>query len=166
MRENNDIPLRNYFILAFILILSIILIIYFYMWYGAYEENRLNTPIMDSYLSVINYNELDNFLVENKDAVIYISVLHDDDIRVFEKKFKNVIEKNSLNKAILYLDLTCLEENNSDFNNFMIRYKLKDLPSIVVFKDGIVYDVYNIKANGSDINSLTSYLILEGVIDD
>ena len=106
MKKEKNIPLKNYIILAVVLILSIILVIYFYMWYNAYEESKLNTMIMDKYLQVINYNELNNYLVENKDAVIYSSVLEDQKIRDFEKKFKNIIIKNSLNNDILYLDLT------------------------------------------------------------
>ena len=31
------------------------------------KENNMKLPITDKYLRVINYNELDNFLVENKD---------------------------------------------------------------------------------------------------
>ena len=90
MKKEKNIPLKNYIILAVVLILSIILVIYFYMWYNAYEESKLNTMIMDKYLQVINYNELNNYLVENKDAVIYSSVLEDQKIRHFEKKFKNI----------------------------------------------------------------------------
>ena len=83
------------------------------MWNNAYEESKLNTTIMDKYLQVINYNELNNYLIENKDAVIYISVLEDQKIRNFERKFKSIIVNNSLNSDILYLDLTSELKNNN-----------------------------------------------------
>ena len=51
MKEEKNIPFRNYIILSIILILSIVLVIYFYMWYSTFENNKLNTPIMDKYLS-------------------------------------------------------------------------------------------------------------------
>ena len=70
MEKEKNIPFKNYILLAVILIISAILIIYFYMWYSAYENNKLTTPIMDKYMQVINYNELDNYLIENKNCII------------------------------------------------------------------------------------------------
>ena len=50
---------------------------------------------LDKYMSVINYNELDNYIVENPDTIIYVSVLEDEKIRGFEKKLK-IKYKNKL----------------------------------------------------------------------
>ena len=136
------------------------------MWYSAYEENKLNTPIMDKYLNVINYNELEDYLVENENAIIYISVLEDEDVRVFEKKFKNIVNYNSLRGTILYLDLTSEMKNSKLFSSIKTRYGLSQLPCIVIIRNGIVYDVYDIKDNDYNINDLVTYLTNEGVIDD
>ena len=106
MEKNRNIPFKNYILLAVTLILTIIVVIYFFVWNNNNEENNLKTPIMDKYLRVINYNELDNFLVENKDSVIYVSKLNNKEIREFEKKLKLLINDYSLNNTILYLDLT------------------------------------------------------------
>ncbi len=163
--KEKDVPLKNYIILAGIIILSILFVVYFYMWYGAYEENKLSTPIMDNYLSVINYNELDNYIIENENAIIYVSVLNDEDIRVFEKKFKNVIEDNLLNNTILYLDMSSIV-NEKNFSSIKTKYGLKDLPCIVIFRGGIVYDVYSIKDNNYSIDNLVAYFVNEGVISD
>ena len=40
-------------------------------------------------MRVINYNELENYVVENPNTVVYVSILEDEDIREFEKKLKN-----------------------------------------------------------------------------
>ena len=92
------------------------------MWYSAYEENRLNTPIMDKHLTVINYNELENFLIENKEAVIYVSVLENEEIRKFEKNFKNIINHYSLNNNLLYLDLSSESKDNKTYKNIKHLY--------------------------------------------
>ena len=165
MKEKN-IPFKNYIFLAVILILSVVFIIYFYMWYGTYEEGMLEAPIMDKYLTVINYNEIDNYLIENKDAVIYMSVLNNQDIRKFEKKFKNIINSNSLNNDILYLNLTSEFKNKKNYTAIKEDYSIQDLPSIVIFRNGDVYDVYNIKKNEYNIDMLIQYLMNVGVIDD
>lgn len=166
MMKEKNIPLKNYILLSVILIISVVLVIYFYMWYGTYEENRLNSSIMDKYLTVINYNELDNYLVENNDVVIYISKLEDNDIRAFEKKFKNVIDYNSLNNKILYLNLTNEIKNNKLYENIKAKYGISDLPSIVIYRNGLIYDVFNIRENHFDINKIINYFSNEGVIDD
>lgn len=171
MKKEKNIPLKNYIILAVVLILSIILVIYFYMWYNAYEESKLNTMIMDKYLQVINYNELNNYLVENKDAVIYSSVLEDQKIRHFEKKFKNIIIKNSLNNDILYLDLTEELKDKNITKDIKETYNINNqdianTPSIMIFKDGNLYSIYNIKDNNYNINNLVDYLEEEDIIND
>ena len=73
MKKEREIPFKNYIILAVVLILTIIAVIYLFMWNRVYEKNKLQTPILDKYLLVINYNELNNYIVENKNAVIYTS---------------------------------------------------------------------------------------------
>lgn len=171
MKKEKNIPLKNYIILAVVLIVSIILVIYFYMWYNAYEESKLNTMIMDKYLQVINYNELNNYLVENKDAVIYSSVLEDQKIRHFEKKFKNIIIKNSLNNDILYLDLTEELKDKNITKDIKETYNINNqdianTPSIMIFKDGNLYSIYNIKDNNYNINNLVDYLEEEDIIND
>ena len=80
-----EIPLKNYLYLLLILIISTLFLIYIYAWYETYNESKLYTGIMNNYLTVINYNELDNYIIENKDAIIYVSVLGNEDINKFEE---------------------------------------------------------------------------------
>jgi len=60
-----EVPRKNYLILTGIIIVTFILLYYFYMWYLTYEESKLNSPIMNRYLQVIKYNELDNYVLDN-----------------------------------------------------------------------------------------------------
>lgn len=164
MREEKNIPFRNYIILAVVLLLSIAVVIYFYMWYGEIEESKLENPIMDDYLNVINYNELDDYLIENKDVVIYVSILDNDETRIFEKEFKEVVDDYSLSNDILYLNLT--NESKKIFNSFKDDYNIDSLPCIIIFKNSNVFDVYNIADNNYDVELLVSYLRIEGIIND
>lgn len=163
--EERNIPLKNYILLSVVLILSIVLVVYFYMWYGTYEENRLSTPIMDKYISLINYNELDDYLVENKNAIIYVSVLNDEEIRIFEKKFKNLIKDNFLNNTILYLNLTS-QLDSKILDDIKFKYSIDNLPCILVFRNGNVDNIYDIGLNSFDIELLSDFLVSEGIIND
>ena len=61
-----------------------------------YNENKLYTSIMNKYLTVINYNELNDYITENKNAILYVSILGDKEINRFEEKFKNIISDENL----------------------------------------------------------------------
>ena len=167
MKKEREIAFKNYIILALVLIITIIGVIYIFMWYSSKEKSKLELPILDDYIMPINYNELNDYIVENKDAVIYTSVLNDVNIRLFENKFKNVIIKNNLNSSILYLNLT----NEIKDNNVLLKMEKKygtkvDIPSVMVFRDGVLTDVYNIKEDNYNIKKLEKYLEKEVVIND
>lgn len=167
MKKEREIAFKNYIILALVLIITIIGVIYIFMWYSSKEKSKLELPILDDYIMPINYNELNDYIVENKDAVIYTSVLNDINIRLFENKFKNVIVKNNLNNSILYLDLTDEIKNNNVLLNMEKKYGTKvDIPSVMVFRDGVLTDVYNIKEDNYNIKKLEKYLEKEVVTND
>lgn len=168
MKKEKEIPLKNYILLSIVLILTIVVVIYFFLWKNTYEKSKLQTPILDDYLLVINYNELNNYLVENKDAIIYVSKLNDESIRLFENKFKNIINKNNLNNKILYLDLTEELKETNIVKKINKKYgkEMTEVPTIVIIKDGKIASFYNIKENKYNIKLLEKYLEKEDVIND
>lgn len=163
MKENKNIPYKNYIILSIILIVSIFVVIYFYKWYDELKRNNINTPVMNEYLSTINYNEIDTYLVENQDVIIYASSLDDKNTRRFEKKLKKIVKKYTFNNTILYLDLT---DNNKSINNIIQKYHITSTPCIIIFESGEIKDIYNIKDYNYDVELLVSYLRIKGVIYD
>lgn len=171
MEKERRIPMKNYILLAVVLIITIIFVIYLYMWYGTYEETRLTSPIMGKYMQVINYNELNDYLVENKDTVIYSSVLGDKEIRNFEVKLKKLITDNSLKGSILYLNLTEEIKDKEINKELKEKYKINgknitNSPSIMIFREGNLTSIYNIKEDNYNIKKIKEYLEYQGVIDD
>jgi len=133
------------------------------MWVDVYKESKINIPIMDKYMEVINYNELDNYLVENPNTIVYVSVLEDDKIREFEKKFKNKYKYNKIDNEILYMNITEDISNNGVRSEMEGKYSLNnlnitDVPCILVFKDGMVKSIYSVSDNDYDIERLVIYL--------
>jgi len=157
-----EVPLKNYTYLFFILLGSVLLLIYIYSWYKTYNENKLNTSIMNEYLTVINYNELDNYIIENKDAIIYVSILGNENINRFERKFKNDIIENDLKNSILYLDLTN-ENKNIVTKNLQIN---DNFPYLVVYTNGQITDTYNIAETNYNNKKTIKYLNRIGVIEN
>ncbi len=166
MKKNNgrEIPLKNYIILGLVILLTLGIVYYFYLWYITYEESKLNETIMDRYLEVINYNELNDYIVENRNAMIYTSVLEDNNIRKFEIKFKNIVVKNALKDKILYMDMTDIFKDKIKYtelrNSYQINnYNITNVPCILVFKDAKLVDIYSIKDNDYNTDNVLNYII-------
>lgn len=157
----HEIPKKNYFILFIVIVLSLLIAFYFRKWYKAYEDSYLSKSIVGNYLFQINYKELDNYLVENQSAIIYVSKVGNEKIRNFEKKFINAINQNDLKNKILYLDLSNYKGDTND------KYTINDInitsvPNISVFKNGKLDDIYVIDVDGYNMEKIISYLILKG----
>ena len=160
--KERHIPKKNYVYLLLIIIASILVIYNLYKWHETYRASELNTSIMNNYLTVINYNELSNYITENKDAVIYVSVLGNEKINKFENSFKNTIASNNLKNSMLYLDVT-----NENIN--MIKNNLKiygDFPYIVVYTNGEITDTYDITKNKYNTKKIVKYLNRIGATDN
>lgn len=168
-KSKKDIPIKNYIFLSIIILVSILLMFYFYLWYLTYEESKLNNQIMDRYLQVINYNELEDYITENKNAYIYVSILENQQIRDFELKLKTTIIDNQLKKEILYLDITDIYNNKKQLTKATEEYNINNknisnVPCILVFKNGNLTEIYDIKENNYNISFLENFLNEEGLL--
>lgn len=156
-----EIPKKNYFIFFIVIVLSLLIAFYFRKWYKAYEDSYLSKSIVGNYLFQINYKELDNYLVENQSAIIYVSKVGNEKIRNFEKKFINAINQNDLKNKILYLDLSNYKGDTN--NKYTINDKdITSVPNISVFKNGKLDDIYFIDVDRYSMEKIISYLVLNG----
>ena len=133
------------------------------MWVDVYKESKVNIPIMDKYMAVINYNELDNYVVENPDTIVYVSVLENDEIREFEKKFKSKYKNDLIDNDILYMNVTEDISDKSVKDGMVSKYfvnglNITDVPCVLVFKNGILKSIYSVKDNDYDIDRFTIYI--------
>jgi len=157
------IPKKNYIILGIVILITLCLLYYFYMWVDAYNETRLNRPILNKYMEVINYNEIDNYIVENPNTIIYVSVLENEDIRNFEKKLKNSYKDKDIDEEILYLDMTENIKNKNILQEIEYKYSLnslsmKDVPCVIVFKNGNIDMIYSIRDNHYNIDKFERFI--------
>ncbi|MBR3161181.1 MAG: hypothetical protein IKF19_00420 [Bacilli bacterium] len=160
--KERKIPPKNYIYLVTVLLGTVLILVYMYKWYDTYRESKLNTSIMNNYLTVINYNELSNYITENKNAVIYVSILGDEKINRFENSFKNTITRNNLRNSMLYLDVT--NENIVEVkNNLRID---TEFPCIVVYTNGEISDTYSIVRAKYNSKKIIKYLNRIGVNRD
>lgn len=157
-----QIPKKNYIILLLVIIVTIALTYYFYLWYSAYNKSKLETSILENYIQVIQYNELNNYIFENEKVYIYASVKNDKEINIFEKNFKNALTKEKLKSKVLYLNLTeqLKSKDKLDYN-----LNENNLPCILVFDNAKLEDIYSIKENNYNVDKVIAYLISKGAKD-
>ena len=166
-----EIPIKNYIILIFILLATIVLVTYLYMLNEKKIDEKLNTPILNEYMQVINYNELNNYLIENEDAIMYTSILGNKKIKNFEMQLKNIIKRNEFKYTLLYLDLTSEIKNRkivNEMDNIYVdkEHKLSDIPSIMIYRNGKISSIYNIEKDNYNVKEVENYLESSGVIYD
>lgn len=161
--ELRVIPKKNYFILGVVLLLTVLAVYYFYMWNKAYNESKINEPVLYKYMTVINYNELEDYLIENPDTIIYTSILEDKDIRGFENRFKNYIRNDKLDHDVLYMDITSEIKNTNKKNDMIKKYSVEyanilDIPNVMVFENGKLKMIYNIQDNDYDVKKTVEFI--------
>ena len=157
------IPVKNYVILGVVIFITLLILYYFYMWVDVYKESKINIPIMDKYMRVINYNEFSDYLIENPDTIVYVSILEDEKIREFEKKFKDKYRDNEIENEILYMNITDDIKNKNIKDEMVLKYfvnslNMTDVPCVLVFSDGKISSIYSVSDNDYDIDRFTIYL--------
>lgn len=138
-----EVPIKNYFILAVITLATLLLVIYLVMWYRT--TTTYNTSVMDSVLSEIKENELENYLQENPDVFIYLTSIKKQN-KTFEKQFKNYIVENNLSKSIIFINVDNVDSN--ELKKYLNDESVEIIPNLLLVKDGKLYSsVYKNKQN-------------------
>lgn len=154
INKKKDIPKKNYFILGIILIISCILVYYINIWYSLYQYEKRGSSPITTYMEIINYNEVENYIAENSDAIIYVSKSNNLKIRKFEEDNEKLFKKLELNYNILYMDA---KDVNKDLK---IKYNVNEYPTILFFKNKRLVNKYVLELdniNYSDMKSIIDY---------
>lgn len=160
--SNDKIPVVNYFKLAVVIIITVLLTFLLRNWYISGRNYELNIPIItETLINQINTDEVYNYVRENENAILYVGVVSDENCRNFEKEFNSVIQKRGLEDIITYLNIT--KANNkkkfiSEFNKFYDT-KLLGYPSIIIFEEGKVKAILTVKTGKSlSIDNVEKFL--------
>ena len=142
--ELRKIPIKNYVITVVIFIVSISFAIFLRNWYKSYQDYEKTIPVLSGVVSEVRYNEIDNYISDNQNAIIYIGVATDDNCRKLEKSLKKVIEKRHLKEKIVYFNITDVADKELLLKEFNDKYAVEDkiytYPAIILIEDGKVAD--------------------------
>lgn len=157
-----EIPLKNYVYLVLIVFLTLGILYYLYLWSIEYRKEVTSDSVISSSLQLINYNEVEEYIVENDNVCLYISNKNIE-LKDFEKSLKHLIEKYNLERKILYLDIT--NNISNDEYNIGDTY-LTGVPKFIYFIDGKLVSSYDIDYNNYKIANIENYLRSIGVIEN
>ena len=150
-----EIPLKNYIILVILLIITVLLTFWIFSFY---KEKEAVSPLY-KYLNSIRTDELNEFIIENPDSIIFVQSKLDMSNLDKQKELKKKIEKNNLKDYSIFLELDLLE----DIKNLKIEgydKKFKACQSIIFVESGKVEDVFCIK----DIDKINKKI--DGILND
>lgn len=162
------IPIRNYFVVFGLFVLLILLTYYLIAWYET-KQNYQTNDFFDKFLSVITVRELDNYLTDNPDIIIYLTNSYDKTNDIFETEFKQYITENNLKKEFIYID-NRKNKDYSDIEEYLsedLKNKnigINDRTNLLIIRDGKITDILH--KNNKKINMVDVKIFLKnnGVI--
>ncbi len=159
------VPVKNYIFLILLLGVTVVLAYSFVRLYETHQETSENTMMMP-FLVEVKEEDIDNYLVENPIAILYISDKTDNQIETKEKMIKNYLTENNLQQYFAYLDIS--EKKEKALKKFQEKYKvsldLKKTPILVAVNDGKIVEVYEKETWNEE--EIEAFLIRSGVIED
>lgn len=146
------IPMKNYIKVALLFIIVIAISFMLSNLYTRNKEHVKTIPILRGQIDEIKtVSELDNYIVENDNALIYIGVASDDNCRAIEKELINLLKKKELIKDVVYLNVSEFEDMDEFYADFNKKYggkmKLSTYPSFVIFSEGKIFDMVSRSSN-------------------
>lgn len=139
------IPAKNYVILVVLFIAVITLVLYLCNLYYVYDEHQREIPVIRDTLFEIQPDEIEHYVMENPTAVFYMCTAADEVCRDFEKDLKKLVAKEELQSAIIYVNLSDVDQSEFvDKFNSKYPYKIslkKNYPAFVVFEEGKVNSI-------------------------
>ena len=158
-KEKDDslrkISSKNYIILIIIFIITLGLVFGLRNWYLSYKDYQLTIPILKGKINEVTDAELDSFLTENTDAIMYIEVSEEANSRAIAKDLYKVIKNRNLTERTVYLNLSSNSNREKFLNDFSKKYidngKITNYPALILFNDGKV-QAFVSKSNNQDLN--------------
>lgn len=159
--------IRNYIITFILFIACFGLVLYLRALYRVNEAEQKKIPVIDGYISEIYSDDLEHYILDNPNGVIYMCIANDEDCRVFEREFKKLLKKDEYNDNLAYLNLMDVDQDKflEEFNKkYIYKTKLvKEYPAFVLFEDGKVKAILQEKDRKLDIVKVKHFLELSEI---
>ena len=151
-----DVPAKNYIVLAAIAIGVVIVSLVLRSMYKSNDIVVYSSIVKDNVISEIQFGDLDNYLQEHPDTVIYICDSTKKKTRHAEKLFRKLVVDNNITQYTVYLEKT---------DEVIKKYDLdSNTPIFIAYQDGKITEVLS-KGN-YESKDIESFLIRNKVIEN
>lgn len=173
MEKKREVPKKNYYLLALLLICTVALVCFLANWYLVDQQTKY-TGVITSVLSEVKEDELSSYLVDNTNVIIYFASSKDAGLKGFEEEFKNYINKEELKDQIIYVDTSTItdssfykkiEEKYFDASLKKKKITLSYIPNLTIFRDGKVKSIMVTYDDEINLDMVKEYFQKNGVIE-
>lgn len=168
MKKNKkrEVPKKNYVYVIFLTIATCVALVYFVKWYQSREQEQMTRTIHITSATEIKIDEIDAYLLENPDVIVYISNSSDETLATFERNFENYLHSRELTNKLLYIDTSAitLDGRHKIENKWFAGHAFTE-PNFIIISDGkkigqLYYSASEIKVNEVD-QFLKQYEVIE-----
>ena len=150
--EMKKIPKKNYIILVLIILATLFLVFFIRDRYISKKEYNSMTNERIDFIFEIKEDELESYLMENREVVIYMASSSDNNVVNFEYELKQYVKEEQLGKEVVYINLNNVSEDF--FDKFKDKYfsvnlkasktELIKQPNMLIVENGKVVSImYN-----------------------
>lgn len=172
-----EIPKKNYVFVSLICFVTLILAFYFLYIYKRNQNIAVESSVLSGYVLELGEKEimtnLDNYIVDNPDTVLYVSYGEGEYLENFERELKELVINYNIKSDLVFVNLNLVSQKNflnelkekffsEDLNNNYI--KLEKQPNFFMFKDGEIVKVLYYAENKINIDDVKKFFVNEGVI--
>lgn len=163
-----EIPKKNYVIVFLMAIVVMGLVFYLAKLYTNANLNK-KSSLMSEYLFNVTLEEMNNYLLENPNIIIYWANNEDLTNEKFEKQLKKYIVKNNLQKNFVFVNTNNISSkqietiSNKYLSDKIKNINLKTMPTLLIVEDGKIVEV--IYTYEQEIKYLKEKLKSYGVIE-
>lgn len=149
--EQKSQEIQNYLKLSLIFVVTALTVFGAVNMYHGYLRQKENNPVIRGTFEEVTTNELENFLQEHDNTIIYFTNAKSLSARTFEETLIELVADKEFKNAIVAVDLTFVDNYLAYLNDFNYKYsevlKVKDVPAFVVFESGLVVDILQAQEN-------------------
>lgn len=151
-----QVPVKNYIFLGLLAVGVVAVCFIFSFLYKKKDSGIYVSIIKDVASGEIKYDDLDNYLQENPNVVLYIYDSEKKNSRDVEKNFKKLILDNDIAQYIVYVEKT---------EDIKKKYDLgKTSPIFIAYQEGVLKEILS-KKNAS-YDEIESFLVRNKVIEN
>lgn len=171
--NKKDNKIKKYIILFGIYLITIMLVFYISSWYKTVQEHYKNNSVIPEVVSEITAVELESFVIDNPNIIVYVASSSDETIKDYEKILKKMITDNDIQNEVVYINLD-KEENINLIDTIKVNYLADNLkkistiftPNLFYFEDGKITDMVYIRTSGLTKNNTENFFERNGIINN